>query len=136
MKKEGLNEPEAPFVLCLGQDAWLLRTRRDVVATQYRAQAFEYLHELYALGPEVQVDLVLLCHTVPEAQRVAVRYFAQQRWPAVKILQIRSPASDWLDDQSFPSQRIGPQPATLLRSLAEALQQATPASPAAMHPGQ
>ena len=50
MKKEGLNEPEAPFVLCLGQDAWLLRTRRDVVATQYRAQAFEYLHELYALG--------------------------------------------------------------------------------------
>ena len=75
-----------PRVLCYGHDEMLLYTRKRILDREFlveRCKTIAGLSRVLSRGP---LDLVLLCHSVPDAECEAVIERVRAESPGVKVL--------------------------------------------------
>jgi hypothetical protein len=75
-----------PRVLCFSRDQSLLETRGAVLATRYQTVTVMSVEEIYALQPDIQFDVVVLCHSLSDTDCDVASAIARQWWPQAKIL--------------------------------------------------
>ena len=78
-------------ILLIGLDEGLSQTRAAVLA---KTHATVVRKTDLGNGVSQAFDLVVLCHTVPEAEREAWSIEVRKRWPNVRIILIAKPWSD------------------------------------------
>lgn len=82
-------------ILLIGEDLPLLASR-SAVLSRLGVTVFCYTSaDLEAHPPSQDVDLALLCHTLPPDRRQTTIQIIHERWkPRAKILQLESPLDD------------------------------------------
>jgi hypothetical protein len=82
-------------ILLVGNDVRLLRGRVDALNSCGAQVVLSDPAELQThVGPEV-FDLVVLCYTLSDLNRRWVTDRAHERWPRVKLMQIKPPERDF-----------------------------------------
>jgi hypothetical protein len=79
-------EYRRPRLLCYGHDDMLLFTRKCILERDFSAEicsGLTWLEEMLAQGP---VDIVVVCHSVPDRECDRVIELSRAAWPEVKIL--------------------------------------------------
>ena len=75
-------------ILLVGEDALLLESRalllRSTGAETITASTYQFARESTA----EEVDLVVLCHTIPAALRAEMSEDARRRWPDIPVVQV------------------------------------------------
>lgn len=75
--------PTALFILVFGDDLTLLNTRAGVLRLAgYRVEVVSDRNKLWKHEP----DLIILCHSLPWVERVAVLQSAMMTWPDARRL--------------------------------------------------
>lgn len=74
-------------ILIVGHDDHLLATRQWVLQSRgYKVFTMEDAGLIEKVPASAPVRLVVLCHTLSEAERAAAARISTERWPGVKIL--------------------------------------------------
>lgn len=103
------------YVLCIGEDMSLMRTRRLILENKgYLVRAFQSENIAYCPTPS-QVALTLLCHTLSELQLDDVLGWLGRNCPQAKVLLLEGPRAPKGHLWHLP--RVSTQPADLLRSI-------------------
>jgi hypothetical protein len=122
-----------PLILLAGQDMSLLATRAAVLAELgaiVKSGACRFIDQLLR---EERIDLLVLCHTLPLAERESLIATARETSPAAEILQLVSTV-ELREMRLFPGVKIGfCQPARLVRQVEELLAQSSQAHPPQEH---
>lgn len=79
-------------VLCYGHDPMLLLTRRWILEKEFCVENCSSLSQLAEMLGQGQVDLVLVCQSVPDSECDEVIELARSAWPAVKTLVLQESA--------------------------------------------
>jgi hypothetical protein len=79
-------------VLCYGHDDMLLFTRKRILDKEFAAEICDGLTRLGEMLAQGPVELVVLCHSVPEWECDEVIDLSRAAWPEVKILALRESA--------------------------------------------
>ena len=77
---------QAIRVLCLSWDLHLLESRRLVLRTRYVVFAVRSVEEMLSLPQSCELDVILLCHTLPEKECKRAVEAGRGRWPGAKLL--------------------------------------------------
>lgn len=96
-------------ILCYGHDQTLLDTRRMILELSYRVETATSLAEVARFGGILKVDLVVLCHTVPEEEARRVIQISGALWPRSGILSIQPLAGRDTVCKSVPQVDSAPQ---------------------------
>lgn len=100
-------------VLCFGRDAGLLRTRVAVLTGIARVQSATDLMQMVDLATHQRFDLIILCHTLSDADCGLAFQVARRNWPEAQILAVASSSrgcssenydevfSDWFNPRAF-----------------------------------
>jgi len=76
-------------LLCYGHDDLLLFTRKCILDEEFSVEICKGLASLGELLAEGAVHVVVLCHSVPEAECEEVIEMSRAAWPGVKILTLQ-----------------------------------------------
>jgi hypothetical protein len=79
-------ESRRPRLFCYGHDNMLLFTRKCILERDFSAEictGLDRLREMLAQGP---VQIVVVCHSVPDTECEQVIDLSRAAWPEVKIL--------------------------------------------------
>lgn len=118
---------EPVTVVIFGCDKSLQETRQWVLQTRgYRALIALDVDTIQALPRARRIDLLLICHSVPQAERDAALAIAESRWPGCRNL-VLTP-----DQSRIPTGILGQLfhtmdgPAKLISLVSSALQEPIP----------
>lgn len=76
-----------PAALCYGHDESLLNTRRWLLERMFRVYTASHLMELAPLkAAHCNVDLLLVCQTVPIMEYKGLLELTHELWPHVQVL--------------------------------------------------
>ena len=75
-------------VLLVGRDESLLCTRRLVLSRTGADVLGTKLDEVIATPPMSKIDVLVICHTVPQEARQALISNFRKLWPALRVVQI------------------------------------------------
>ena len=78
-----------PRLLCYGHDGMLLYTRKLILEAEFSVERCEDLAGLSKLLSRGPVDLVLVCHSVPQEECEEVIEKVRAESPAAKVLVLR-----------------------------------------------
>ena len=117
--------PETSMVLCFSRDLCLLETRAAVLATKYEVIPINTMEELRNVPVGTIIDLVLLCHTLNEGECHSALQLIHQRWPAARILGMRTLGKGCSIENTDTAVSATDGPASLLRSIDGVLRSST-----------
>jgi DNA-binding response OmpR family regulator len=78
-----------PRLLCYGHDGMLLYTRKLILEAEFSVERCEELSGLAEVLSRGRVDLVLVCHSVPQEECAEVIEKVRAESPAVKVLALQ-----------------------------------------------
>jgi DNA-binding NtrC family response regulator len=109
-------------ILLYGQDQHLLETRSHILEKSgYQVWMASTLRDLEQLSKTQDLDLVILCHSVPLEDSGRALAFCQSHWPFMKRLILSGPNSWCTQGLSDPVFEIAQGPAKLLSTLVSLL---------------
>jgi hypothetical protein len=86
-------ENQNPVLLCYGHDEMLLYTRKCILEREYSVKLCRGLARLGEILREGPVDVLVLCHSVSDAECEKVIELSRAVWPKMKVLALREGAA-------------------------------------------
>lgn len=78
-----------PRLLCYGHDEMLLFTRKCILEGDFSVEICDDLARLREILADDRMQIVVLCHSVPDSECEEVIDLSRATWPEVKILALR-----------------------------------------------
>jgi DNA-binding response OmpR family regulator len=122
-----------PLLLCLSKSEELLAIRQLVLATRYDVTAVRSVNEIEALSSDSAFDLLLICHTLSDAECGHAASIARRRWPHIKIITMTTGFSSC--SQEISDLRVGSLdgPMPLFRAITLLLSDCIPRPAGSVH---
>jgi DNA-binding NarL/FixJ family response regulator len=79
-----------PRLICYGHDEMLQYTRKCILEREFLVESCSEISRLAEILAEGPVDVVVLCHSVPEGECEEAIELSRATWPDVKVLVLRA----------------------------------------------
>lgn len=113
-----------PRLLCYGHDELLLYTREKILEQEFSVETCTQFSELSAILSRGPVEIVVLCHSVPDEECHEVLHCVREYCPGVKVLVLYETAPETCTEDSDKMMECLAGPVTLLNDVRALMEEA------------